>query len=592
MRESRPRSRGTASRDPQPSNATRTPQTGKGKRASRSTFRDGARQEVPRRPTAAPDALPAAAADAAAEPLLAAEQQGTAPQPVGADDVQHVHLRAGDVLTVSASSADPIELVLDSDVHGVVAEQTGQTVRVTHVADTDEWVRVDARAPGQALLASDPSVQLMVAVEPVGHAESTAEADGAVYLNARQHMLLNLFGVTPRALHPGTGLALAESLDALALVARSAAASPEAVPASAGDHALTVQHSADGAVEHATYELRSDNATLVLHTVFDAGSGSLRCRLSYEDTHGATVRGSLQHTVALADGVPAAPAADPVGGYLAAEPGAPGALDDFSDLISDAGAGSRSAEGIGSFLEGALAGDFAGNDSWSATAGQVGIGLVPGAGQMADIRDIAAAGADLLQGREGAWVHLGITVIAVIPGLDFLKGGTKAGRKALREAADEATQGTAKSGLKHASKVLSKEAANRAARGLHTIAIARRELLARWQLLLADNTLSPDTRIALRKARNALQDHLTPADLSGALRDNLGMPVRASGSGSVWNHLEEVDSALNSLDKVRDALGRDLHRLPHGSAEFRRISAEMDAIQETVHRIEQFKRIR
>src|SRR5688500_7552169 len=50
-----------------------------------------------------------------------------------------------------------------------------------------------------------------------------------------------------------------------------------------------------------------------------------------------------------------------------------------------------SEEGVGSFFEGAIKGDFGNNDSWSATAGQVTMGFVPIAGQIADARDTAAA---------------------------------------------------------------------------------------------------------------------------------------------------------------------------------------------------------
>jgi Bacterial toxin 28 len=306
--------------------------------------------------------------------------------------------------------------------------------------------------------------------------------------------------------------------------------------------------------------------------------------------HGAEIRGSLQHTVALTDGVPVQPVADPVGGYLGSDPGLVGALDDFSDLTG--GEGERSAEGLGSFLEGALAGDFAGNESWSATGGQTAMGLVPVAGQIADIRDISAAGADVLGGTDGAWVRLGVAVVAIVPGLDFLKGGSKAGRKALNEAAGEAKQGMAQSGLKRAGKVLSQEAAARAARELGALAVARRELLARWQILLVDGALSRDTLIALRKARNAMQDHLQPADLTGALRDKLGIPVRISGSGEAWDHLGEVQDALRSLENLRRKLGLELHRIPRGSQAFARLSRETDAVKESLDRMKFFLEIR
>ncbi len=405
-----------------------------------------------------------------AGPLDGNALRPAATQPGGTEIVQ---VQAGDVLTVQASAADALEVVIASADGTIVARQTGSIVRLNHVASSAGTLAVHARAPGTTRLgAAAPSAQLMVAVEPAGSAESMAE-DGATSLNARQHLLLNLFGVTPRALHPGTGLALAEALDALEVVARSAGASPDAVPASAGEHQLAIQHTSAGPVEQAVYSLTGASASLTLETVFDAGTGALRCRLVYRDVHGAEIRGSLQHTVALTDGVPVQPVADPVGGYLGADPGLVGALDDFSDLTG--GEGERSAEGLGSFLEGALAGDFAGNESWSATGGQTAMGLVPVAGQIADIRDISAAGADVLGGTDGAWVRLGVAVVAIVPGLDFLKGGSKAGRKALNEAAGEATQGTARSGLKRAGKVLSQEAAARAARELGALAVARRE---------------------------------------------------------------------------------------------------------------------
>jgi hypothetical protein len=525
------------------------------------------------------------AADAG--PLNGNELRPAAKQPGSAEIAQ---VQAGDVLTVQASAADAVEVVIVSADNTIVARDAGTIVRLAHVARTAETLAIHTRTPGATgLRAAAPSAQLMVAVEPAGSAETTTE-DGAASLNARQHLLLNLFGVAPRALHPGTGLALAEALDALDVVARGAAASPDATPASTGEHQLAIQHTTAGPVEQAVYALTSAYASLTLETVFDAGSGALRCRLVYRDVHGAEIRGSLQHTVALTDGVPVQPAADPVGDYLASNPGLVGALDDFSDLTG--GEGERNAEGLGSFLEGALAGDFAGNESWSATGGQTAMGLVPIAGQVADIRDIAAASADVMGGTDGAWVRLGISVIAIVPGLDFLKSGSRAGRKALSEAAGEAGQGTARSGLKRAGKVLSKEATARAARELGALAVARQELLARWQVLLMDKALSRETLIALRKARNALQDHLQPADLTGALRDKLGVPVRLSGSGEAWDHLGEVDDASRSLEHLNKWLKKELHQVTRDSPRFGQLSREISAVNETRRRIKCFLEIR
>jgi hypothetical protein len=220
------------------------------------------------------------------------------------------------------------------------------------------------------------------------------------------------------------------------------------------------------------------------------------------------------------------------------------------------------------------------------------MGFVPIAGQAADARDLGAAGADVWQGEPGAWMVLGISIIAVIPGLDFLKGGSRAGRKALSEAAAEAGQGVPRAGLKRAAKVLSKEAAARAARELQTLAVARRELLARWQVLLVDEGVSPHARALLRRARNALDGHMTPADLAGALRDKLGVPVRMSGSGKAWDHLNEVRDALESLNNLHTALIKELSRSSSQGGMFQRITGEVQALAELRRRARRFLEIR
>lgn len=114
-----------------------------------------------------------------------------------------------------------------------------------------------------------------------------------------------------------------------------------------------------------------------------------------------------------------------------------------------AGAG-KSSEGFGSFIEGAVKGDFANNDSWSATAGQIVGGLVPGVGQIADARDTAAALNKIGNGEAGGWAALGTSAIGWIPlagdslkatirGADRLSGaGGDLARQTGHRAADEA----------------------------------------------------------------------------------------------------------------------------------------------------------
>jgi len=106
--------------------------------------------------------------------------------------------------------------------------------------------------------------------------------------------------------------------------------------------------------------------------------------------------------------------------------------------------GAKSEEGLWSFLKGAILGGFSDNDSWSSMAGSTVIGFIPIVGQIADIRDIAAAGVHVAEGQEGAWLELGASILGVIPGLDAAKGAAKgairAGKEALEGAAEEAVQ--------------------------------------------------------------------------------------------------------------------------------------------------------
>ena len=78
---------------------------------------------------------------------------------------------------------------------------------------------------------------------------------------------------------------------------------------------------------------------------------------------------------------------------------------------------------VDGFFEGVLFGDFSESDNAGVLAGQVAGGFVPYFGQVADVRDLIAAGDDLYQGKDGAALSAAIAVIAFIPGMDVLKGG-------------------------------------------------------------------------------------------------------------------------------------------------------------------------
>ena len=76
----------------------------------------------------------------------------------------------------------------------------------------------------------------------------------------------------------------------------------------------------------------------------------------------------------------------------------------------------------------------------------------------------------------------------------------------------------------------------------------------------ATDELSEGTVKAFRTIDNNIGDHLTPSDLSGAVKDLQGNPVMKS-SGEAWQHLTEVTNAqrglANELKTLKGALGND-----------------------------------
>ena len=100
------------------------------------------------------------------------------------------------------------------------------------------------------------------------------------------------------------------------------------------------------------------------------------------------------------------------------------------------------------WVDGVVLGDFSEEESWWKITGQVLVGLVPYAGQVADIRDIAANIKGVSEGKEGAWLNLGLAGIGIIPLFgDLAKGGVRLGRQAAKEATQasiEAAQATAR----------------------------------------------------------------------------------------------------------------------------------------------------
>jgi hypothetical protein len=249
-----------------------------------------------------------------------------------------------------------------------------------------------------------------------------------------------------------------------------------------------------------------------------------------------------------------------------------------------------SQEGVGSFLEGAVAGDFSANDSWSAVAGQTAVGFIPIVGQIADARDIAAAANAVYNDEDGSWARLGIAAIAIVPGLDFLKAGSRVGRKALKEVAEEGLTQVSQQSVKGLAQVMSKEGAERISKEAVTLNVGRAEMIGRLDNLLASPNIAESTKNAVRSARNALQDHLTQDDLLGALRDKHGLPVIQKGK--IFKHDKEVEEALGSLQRGKENLLRELKKFSPGTDEYRRLSAEIEAITEISARIEKFLEVK
>jgi hypothetical protein len=60
----------------------------------------------------------------------------------------------------------------------------------------------------------------------------------------------------------------------------------------------------------------------------------------------------------------------------------------------------------------------------------------------------------------------------------------------------------------------------------------------------------------IQAALNALHQHLSDADITGAMRDTVGDPVRQPGAGKQFDHLSEVKDALGALQTTRTNLAR------------------------------------
>ena len=99
---------------------------------------------------------------------------------------------------------------------------------------------------------------------------------------------------------------------------------------------------------------------------------------------------------------------------------------------------------IGAVTDQVVQGDFyEGETTWGGVGANVGVGLIPIVGQVADARDTAAAIKNVWNNPRsgGNWGMLGMAAVGWVPGIgDALKGGGKAGKKVLRRGNRESCQ--------------------------------------------------------------------------------------------------------------------------------------------------------
>lgn len=171
-------------------------------------------------------------------------------------------------------------------------------------------------------------------------------------------------------------------------------------------------------------------------------------------------------------------------------------------------------EWLKDLLDGVFLGDFSEDSSLLKLLAQIAVGFVPYAGQVADARDIIANLKNVIQGKELAWVGLGLAVLAIIPGLDALKAG-KVLRPIFRAMGDKGSREVVEFLLKNPSE------AGRVARTLGT-------LLDHPQLIkaLAEN---PDAALRLIRegSAEAVENYARYGEYVSKILDDIPNPGRA-----------------------------------------------------------------
>ncbi len=484
------------------------------------------------------------------------------------------------------------DAVADLVVQGRSAEGLLDSMSGAGDQEAVQQARTDVSAPG-----ATPGEIVQRDEDSISSTESFAAFSEA------QRNFLQGQGIDPAGLDPAAAQRLARLLGAAEQTHRALETGDFSAVSIGPDVAVTANRTISDAGAEISVMILAEGSSLLISQRFDLATGTLMRQFAYQDAYGDRMEAQSTSTPQILQTFPIEPGAlqppeppeirirSPEGRPFPESPAASTsdeALDEFDDLLPPEDAEAGSSEGVGSFLEGAVLGDAGDNDSWSAIAGQTVIGFVPIAGQIADVRDLLASFRGVAEGRTGAWLNVAIAGVAFIPGLDFLKGGTRVGRRALRETAEESITEVSEASLKRMRRALSRQAVETARRRLRELAAGRIELMQRLTELMEHPALRSRTRDFIERARNGVRDHLSPQDLSGALRDRLGMPVRRSGSGKAFDHLDEVDAASRNMEKARSVLLGELQRLEPGSDAFRVVSRELDAMAEMQRRVHEF----
>ena len=82
--------------------------------------------------------------------------------------------------------------------------------------------------------------------------------------------------------------------------------------------------------------------------------------------------------------------------------------------------------------------------------------------------------------------------------------------------------------------------------------------LLKQQLNKGNITLSTSQYARAYHASNAIQDHLTFSDFTGAIRDLMGHPA-VSQSGKVWNHIDEVTKGIQPVMQAVSSISKMLN---------------------------------